>query len=74
MKEKEFLKEYELLCQKYKMGLCGCGCCGSPYLNEIDDINYDYELNKIIINHKTIDNYFKEVNNERKLIKNNQSL
>ena len=24
--EFNFLQEYEKLCQKYKMGLCGCGC------------------------------------------------
>ena len=36
-KTKCFLKEYELLCQKYKMGLTGCGCCGSPILNIKDD-------------------------------------
>ena len=48
-KEKEFLKEYEKLCQKYNMGLQGCGCCGSPFLNEIDEINYNQTLNKIFI-------------------------
>lgn len=49
-KEYEFLKKYEKLCQKYKMGLKGCGCCGSPYLNEINEINYNERFNKIIIN------------------------
>ena len=49
-KECEFLREYEKLCQKYGMGLIGCGCCGSPYLNDIDDINYNKKLNKIFIN------------------------
>ena len=53
-KVKQFLKEYELLCQKYKMGLEGCGCCGSPYLTYndkyINEINYNYKLNKIFIN------------------------
>lgn len=46
-----FLKEYQTLCQKYKMGLEGCGCCGSPFI-EVDnkglyDINYDYKTDKI---------------------------
>lgn len=49
-KEQLFLKEYEKLCQKYKIGLKGCGCCGSPYLNDINEINYNEKFNKIIIN------------------------
>lgn len=60
-KIKEFLVEYDKLCQKYHMGLCGCGCCGSPFLryddkyyrNEedesIDDINYNDVVNKVFI-------------------------
>ena len=47
--EKEFLKEYEVLCQKYKMGLQGCGCCTSPWLNDIGDINYNKKFNKVFI-------------------------
>ena len=47
--EEDFLKEYELLCQKYKMGLRGCGCCYSPWLNEIGEINYNEKLNKVLI-------------------------
>ena len=40
-----YLKEYEKLCKKYNIGLCGCGCCGSPYLYElytiaVDNVNY----------------------------------
>lgn len=50
MKEetKEFLEEYEKLCQKYKRGLAGCGCCGSPQLVDekgfaiYDNVNYEY--------------------------------
>ena len=49
MREEEFLREYEKLCKKYKMGLEGCGCCGSPYLNTIYDINYNDKLDKIFI-------------------------
>ena len=48
-----FLREYQTLCQKYKMGLRGCGCCRSPYIQIGDkaeyDINYDYETDKIKI-------------------------
>ena len=57
----KFLKEYQELCQKYKMGLRGCGCCGSPYLwngdREIDleDINYDEKLNIVIVSNTSID-------------------
>lgn len=60
-KEEQFLKEYEALCQKYQMGLWGCGCCGSPSLNDINDINYDEKLNKVFIGYgkeKTIQEYF----------------
>ena len=39
-KTKEFLKEYELLCQKYKIGLNGCGCCGSPWLSVLDENDF----------------------------------
>lgn len=47
--EKEFLKEYELLCQKYKMGFQGCGCCQSPWLNKIGDVNYNEKFNRVFI-------------------------
>lgn len=67
----KFLKEYQELCQKHKMGLQGCGCCGSPYLDnnsediqeEVNDINYDYEDNCIKIDYLTL-NEFLEKNKE----------
>jgi hypothetical protein len=69
--KKEFLKEYEKLCQKYGMGLRGCGCCNSPWLElseekntyEICDVNYDSKKRIITIGYyeKTIDEYFEEV-------------
>ena len=31
---KEFLIEYEKLCQKYQMGIGSCGCCSSPFLEK----------------------------------------
>lgn len=37
-----FLKEYEKLCKKYNMGLCGCGCCESPYLVDYNDEKCSY--------------------------------
>ena len=54
-KKYEFLVEYEILCKKYKMGLKGCGCCGSPFLgvsfdNEcINEINYNEKLDTVFI-------------------------
>ena len=54
---KNFLEEYEKLCQKYEMGLVGCGCCGSPALVDkkgftiYDDVNY--ENNRINIGYKS---------------------
>lgn len=67
-KAKEFLKEYEKLCQKYGMGIRGCGCCGSPYLvlygekdiTYIDNVNFEDNIVKVDFN-KTIDEYFEEV-------------
>ena len=35
-KETDFLKEYKILCLKHKFELNGCGCCGSPFLSELD--------------------------------------
>lgn len=49
-KEEQFLKEYEKLCQKYHIGFQGCGCCGSPCLEDIEFINYDKYFNKVFIN------------------------
>ena len=61
-----FLKEYELLCQKYKMGLAGCGCCSSPYLVKDEDyvpiegyIDYLPSKNKIKIGNETIEEILK---------------
>lgn len=62
-KTKKFLKEYEFLCQKYEMGLTGCGCCGSPILNIKDDkkiqlYNVNYNINTEEI---TIDSEFRYI-------------
>lgn len=46
---KQFLIEYDNLCKKYKMGLKGCGCCGSPSLNGLENINYSYTKNEVTI-------------------------
>ena len=36
-KNEVFLLEYEALCRKHGIALDGCGCCGSPYLVDIED-------------------------------------
>lgn len=45
--EDEFLKELTQLTKKYKIEIKGCGCCGSPYLKNIETIKenskYIYE-------------------------------
>lgn len=41
LKDYDFLVEYEKLCKKYKMQIRGCGCCDSPYLDEIGNIKYN---------------------------------
>lgn len=77
MKKKlyDFLKEYEQLCQKYNLGFCGCGCCGSPYVglgydngqfkDYVENVNYDYEKKQVLIgrygDEKTIDEFFEKV-------------
>lgn len=33
----EFLKELTALTHKYKIVIGGCGCCGSPHINPLDD-------------------------------------
>ena len=43
---KWFLKDLELLTEKYKIVIGGCGCCGSPFLYKLDDdrvIKYNLE-------------------------------
>lgn len=38
---KEFLKELTELCDKYNIYIKGCGCCGSPWLEDLNGTNYD---------------------------------
>lgn len=67
-----FLREYEKLCNKYKMSLEGCGCCGSAfltdwasdgfgYIDELENIHYCDDKKIVLINNKTIDDIQKEV-------------
>ncbi len=32
-----FLKELSELTTKYGLAICGCGCCGSPYIEDLND-------------------------------------
>lgn len=38
-KEEDFLLELTALTQKYKLAIAGCGCCGSPSLDELKDVS-----------------------------------
>jgi len=49
--KEKFLKEYEILCKKYKIIIDGCGCCGSPFIyseKEMQDGNFEEELKENI--------------------------
>lgn len=56
-----FLKELDNLSRKYKIAIGGCGCCGSPYLCNLEDniehSGYIYEKH---IDWITTDEYFNE--------------
>lgn len=56
-----FLKELAELTKKYNIAIGGCGCCGSPYIDDFqkefegDNLEFDegkqiYELEKITKN------------------------
>jgi len=36
-KESDFLTELEILTRKHGIAIGGCGCCGSPWLEELSD-------------------------------------
>ena len=36
-RERQFLNELKELTLKYKLTVWGCGCCGSPSLQELED-------------------------------------
>lgn len=38
-KQKRFLEELSVLTNRYKIGIAGCGCCGSPFLYDANDAN-----------------------------------
>lgn len=35
-REQQFIKELTALTKKHKVSIGGCGCCGSPYLDDAD--------------------------------------
>lgn len=53
----DFLIEYEALCRKYKVGVLACGCCGSPWLTDLDTIDPEYPNWKF----KTTDDHIKHL-------------
>ena len=38
-----FLSELAQLTKKYNIEICGCGCCGSPYIKAINGYNFEKE-------------------------------
>lgn len=46
-KVEDFLTELTELSRKHKISISGCGCCGSPYLDDaerdIKTLNYSYD-------------------------------
>ncbi len=47
-REEMFLRELSELTEKYGIKICGCGCCGSPWLGELlgndrlgEDLRFD---------------------------------
>jgi hypothetical protein len=46
-----FLKELTELTKKYKLTICGCGCCGSPSIDDENktiggNLDWNYEKEK----------------------------
>lgn len=42
-REVEFLKELTTLTKKYRIEISGCGCCGSPRLECVENFNGHWE-------------------------------
>ena len=40
-KQREFIIELETLTRKYGISIGGCGCCGSPWLEDDADVSDD---------------------------------
>ena len=54
-----FLKELAELTKKYNIAIRGCGCCGSPYIDDFengfdgDNLRFDKEKQIYILEHIT---------------------
>lgn len=38
-----FLEELSELTKRYGIEICGCGCCGSPWLKNLEPYQLDYQ-------------------------------
>lgn len=47
--EKLFLLELEQLAKRYKIVVSGCGCCGSPWLEHIENTDGMYTYDRQIV-------------------------
>lgn len=49
-REKEFIKDLTKLSRRYGVQIGGCGCCGSPFLGDIqkDQQGGSYEYNSYL--------------------------
>lgn len=41
-----FMADYEALCKKHRIIIVGCGCCGSPWLLDVDAASADERIAK----------------------------
>ena len=52
-KESDFLTELEILTRKHGIAIGGCGCCGSPWLEELSDkrlaLTYTYHYSDKVL-------------------------
>lgn len=42
------IEEIEAICQKYKVNIAGCGCCGSPWMSDADESSPTYLTSDIV--------------------------
>jgi hypothetical protein len=49
--ERNFIIELEALSRKYKLQIAGCGCCGSPRVEKIAEVDLEPEAGYVLVNH-----------------------